>query len=361
VRERAARGRRRHTGVLLVLVAAAVATAAAVDAFRGDAGEPANPSARGGERTALAGPFVPAAGALSGRLILAEGDSCRLAVLDFAAVSVERGGPETSCRLWAAPLADEALVARNAAGRRYELWVATTDGRPRALRNLGDAVGDPAWEPDGRRVAWCSPSGTTQVSGGLGLDLAVAGCGPRFAGDGSILTRDRQVRPRSLLRNGLPTLGEGELQRAFRDRGTPIELLGYDERRDGLLAVAVARFRPGRPDVALQLWRDRRLTAVVPLPLRTVPGIGPLGGVVTFSPDGSRIGVGYERGGFGFAVVDVRTGTTIRGPTAARGFAWSPDGRWLAVVARSEILVENADTGDVVYRLPLAARAIAWR
>jgi hypothetical protein len=43
-----------------------------------------------------------------------------------------------------------------------------------------------------------------------------------------------------------------------------------------------------------------------------------------------------------------------------RGFAWSPDGQWLAVALEDEIVIYSTNSSQEVYRLPLAAAALGW-
>ena len=50
----------------------------------------------------------------------------------------------------------------------------------------------------------------------------------------------------------------------------------------------------------------------------------------------------------------------MREESPARGFAWSPDGRWLAVATRQGIVIAGAVRAETTYVLPIAADALAW-
>ena len=348
---------------LVVVAVPAIAIAAIVDAVTGDgAPKPASSAVPEPGADALEGPFVPAPGALPGELLVSLDDDCRLAAVDLAAGTLEPVDGPPACRLWAAPEGRLAVVSADDE-RRPSLVLAELSPAPRLLRRLGQADGEPAWAHDGSRVAWCDAAGFTRVIevAGAAPPEQLPGCAPRFGADGSVLTRlDSLFGAPGLLRDGRVLLDAADLRRAA--GGTDrIELLGFDERADGLLAVAVAVFTPGRPSVALGFWRGGRPEHVVELPLRVVPGVGPLGDRLQFGPDGNVLAAGFPGGSFTFVLVDVRSGRQAHPAPRVRGFAWSPDGRWLAIATPDEILVVAAATGETAYSLPVQAAAIAWR
>jgi hypothetical protein len=341
-----------------VLVLAGVAVA---DAVRGGSAASPGPTVPANETgEALSGPFVPQPGHLPGSLTVVAAESCRLATVDLASVLLHETGA-AGCDVWASPDGELALVSASRRGSRYELWLAELGDSPRLLRLIGPARGEPSWAGDGTRVAWCTPVGDTRVLDlASGDERAVAGCLPRLAPDGSVLTRGDRFDSPSVLRDGAPVLGERELARGFGRETGRIDVLGIGQRADGLVAVAVASQGGSSTDAVLELWRDRRLVASHPLPLRVVPGIGAFGELLRFSPTGDELAVGFSRPAFGLMVLDLRSGRVVREMSPTRGFAWSPDGRWLAIATRTEILIVGTVREEATYVLPLAAGALAW-
>ncbi len=338
-----------------------VAGVAAADALRAGsppASVPSTPTSARGE--ALSGPLVPQPGLLAGSLTIVAAETCGLARLDLASVVLHEIGA-TSCDLWAAPDGELALVSVARRGSRYELWLAELGDAPRLIRPLGPARGEPSWASDATRVAWCTPDGTTRVLAlASGREQAVVGCMPRFAADESVLTRrDRSIGP-GVLRDGRLVLDEEDLARGFATAIGRIDVLGLAQDDDGLLAVAVARLGRSSAEAVVELWRDGGLVASHALPLRVVPGIGAFGELLRFSPTGDELAVGFSRPAFGLMVLDLRSGRVVRDMTPTRGFAWSPDGRWLAAATRDEILIMGAVREEATYVLPLAASALAW-
>jgi hypothetical protein len=302
---------------------------------------------------------VPQPGLLDGSLTAVAAETCGLVTLDLATVVLQRAAA-VGCDLWAAPGGELALVSAGRRGSRYELWLAQLGESPRLLRQLGPARGEPSWERGGTRVAWCTPEGSSRVLDlGSGRARTLPGCLPRFAPDGSVLTRPTRPDSSVVLRDGRPALDAGELGRGFAAAGR-IDVLGMDQRADGLLAVAVARLGAGSMESAVQLWRGERLVESHPLPVRIVPGVGALGELIRFSPTGDELAVGFPRPAFGLMVLDLRSGRVSRDMSPTRGFAWSPDGRWLAVATREEILITGTVREEATFVLPLAAGALAW-
>jgi hypothetical protein len=172
---------------------------------------------------------------------------------------------------------------------------------------------------------------------------------------GSVLTQSTEVRSRRLLRDGTLLLGQRKLRRGLRHPGdTPIGLGGYDGRGDGLLAVALF----GNRQEPIQLWQGRRFERA--LGSFDVAAFE----IVRFSPGGNELAISRSFAGAGLelSIVDVRSGAVTVVPLSdQRGFAWSPDGAWLAVAAGDKIVVYGAVRSDPVYVIPIGASSIAWR
>lgn len=359
-------GSRRILGTWLVVGAlVVVALTAAFDALRRGPAAPATVPQE--EAASLTGRLVPEAGTLSGSLVFASLAGCQPQVMRLETLTLESPGPSLDCGLWVSPHGDLAAVSLGSAlglrGSRVALLRLAP--RPELVQPLGVVRGEPSWSADGERLAWCTPAGTSVVfvvqTGGR---REVAGCHPRFAADGSVLTRPDSPLAPTLLQDGKVLLGSDDLARGFPTDGEgPLDLVGYDARPDGLLAVVAVRFESGRqPRRLLQLWRARRLEGAIPLPEVGLPaGYGRLGEHVEFGPTGREVAVAFPGAGKPMVVVDLETRALAVEPTSQHGFAWSPDGTWLAVSTGEEIRVLGPERGDPAYVLPVGAAAIAWR
>ena len=350
---------------------AALAVAATVDGVRHDPDatpdvvetrEADGDTSRGDE--ALVGPDSPLPGALPGRLVVTTADGCRLRVVDLASIELGTLGPTTTCAIWASPAGGRAAVvaahslADPDAGR---FALVRLDDPPKVERRLGEIDGEPSWSPDGARLAWCTPEGETVV-----LDIAdggqerSAGCRPRFTPGGSVLTTSADRLNESLLRDGAVELDPLDLLRGFDASSSgDLDLLGYDEASDGLLAVSVLRLEPQGSRAVLELWQEGELVAGVDLPRN---GSGPhhFGEYLQFSPNGTVLAIGAAPRGSGMTFVDLRLRRPSLDVDHQRAFAWSPDSAWLAVAGQDEIAVYSANGSEPVYRLPLRATAVAW-
>lgn len=347
---------------LIVGALAAIAVAALVDTLHG--GEAAAP-ARGPDEPQLrrlAGPDVPAPGALPGSLVVVEAGDCRLRVISFEDGSLGEAGAETLCRVWASPTSGLA-VAETSQGERVgtrELALVDLGDLSDGGRVLGPARGEVAWAPDGARVAWCSLRGSSIVLElASGSEREVAGCDPRFAPDGALLTRpDGEAE---LWRDGEPLLTADDLARGFEPGGSRrVELVDYDVSSDGTLAVSVARPMPSGTAVVLELWRAGSLATSFALPAVRGPGNTRFGGFLRFGPAGNELAVGYTPGAGALTLVDLGLERLAIPEIAQSGLAWSPDGAWLALAVGNEIRVYGSVRDEPSYVLPVAARSIAW-
>lgn len=349
---------------LVVLAVAAIGIAATVDAVRGGRGAssadpPAGVSGEDGvTQERLAGPDLPSPGALAGMLVFADrAEGCRLATLSFATLRFVPTALDTDCTVWASSLGRLAVVSPS--GAEQPLSLVRVRPKAEALDGLGEVLGDPTWAPDGSRLAWCG--------GGEGKIYSVVvatpaeskreslpGCSPRFAADGSLLMRS--ITGTEIWSESGVELGEQEILSGLAGPDGQPDVLGFDRSPDGTLAVAAAI--RGAPDTTrLELWENGSLAVSVP-----VVGAAGIGELLRFSPDGSVFAIGPrpDRVGGPVTFVDLRLRRSTLDVVASGGFAWSPDGAWLAVAGDEEIAIYSRDSDEPVYRLPLAVRGLNW-
>jgi len=350
------------------LVSGAVAlivAAAAWDAVRHDTSSASARRAEGDIR--LRGDALPQPGELAGTLVFASQTNCRTRVLSLETLTVGPAGPAARCGLWVPPRGGLAAVSLASAlgfqGSRVSLL--RLGEHPELVRALGVVRGDPSWSKDGRHLAWCTTErDTVMLAVESGARRRVEGCRPKIVPDGSVLTRPALDFTATLLRDGDVALEEEELTRAFpADSDGPLDLVGYDISADGLLAVVTVRFESGRrPRRLLQLWRDEQLQQAILLPELTLPaGTGRLGERVEFDPTGQEVAVAYRGAGKQMVLVDLESTEVVMEPTTQHGFAWSPDGDWLAVSTGVEIWILGPERNEPAYVLPVGAAALAWR
>jgi WD40 repeat protein len=92
----------------------------------------------------------------------------------------------------------------------------------------------------------------------------------------------------------------------------------------------------------------------------------PLGYSVTWSPDGDRLALWPGRDAIESStlVMDAATGNTLFTLEATGPVAWSPDGRYLAIVAEDRRLsIYDAQSGDELFSIALVespVRALSW-
>lgn len=357
---------RRAVGTWLVLGAVGLLAAVAVfDALRRAPSPVAAEEPAGAVR--LTGDALPAPGLLEGTIVFSDLRECRTQELSLETLTLGPAGPPLGCNLWVPPRGGTAAVSLASAlgGRGSVVGLLRLGDPPEIVGELGVVRGQPSWSDDGTRVAWCTAEDHTVVLDvGPGTRTRVDGCRPTIAPDGSVLTRPAALLTPTLLRDGEVLLGEEELLRPFpRDVQGPLDVVGFDVHADGLLAVVTVRFESGRrPSRRLQLWRGGRLEQVIQLPELSLPaGAGRLGDRVEFAPGGRAVAVAFPRSGMQMVVVDLEREEVVLGPVSQHGFAWSPDGAWLAISNAEEIRILEPGRGGPEYVLPLGAEAVAWR
>ncbi len=370
------------SGLALVGVLAVVAVAT-FDALRGT-GEEAPRSAAGSPAQAVRGPHVPAPGALPGTLYVAEARSCRLQALDLEQLTLGEPGPATSCRLWMAPGGQLAVASRRSrdTGSGLELVLVRLGDPPSLVRVLGSSRSAPAWSPDGTSVAWCDPGGgSVLLHTPTGSTEAVPGCYPSFLATGVLATREGSGPRTILLEDGHAALDQDDIAGALsqgagsRSSGprqampARVWITGTGAAADGSLLVAVRESGTGfSASGRLQRWREGRLTGSLTIPSVYEPAAWFYGFRIEVSPGGTEAAFVFpERSNLAIvedlaALIDLRSGRAetelLEQPYA--GFAWSPDGAWLAVASGREIRIYGADRSTPAYVLPVAAGGLAW-
>lgn len=350
----------------IVAFVAALGVAALVDGIRGggQGSEPAAATAVA-EADELRGPDVPAPGALPGVLVVTRPGDCRLREIDLARAAFRRAGPETLCEAWAAPAGGFAVAQteRTVVPGARRIALVRLGDPPERERDLGVARGAVAWSADGARAAWCGPGGSSTVlTVATGEQDTVAGCSPRFAPDGSVLTLATGAQSAELLRDGNAELDEADLAAGFgRAAGGPINVLEFDVSEKGRIALAASRPDPAGEERVLELWLDGRLEESVELPAQVGPAGGRLGELLRFGPGGRELAVGYGPGPGPLTIVDLGTGRLALRSAEQRAFAWSPDGEWLALAtAAGEIRIYGALRDVPAYVLPVGAATLDW-
>jgi hypothetical protein len=357
-----------RAGLATALVLAAVgvvAVAALWDSF-GDSGSSAPAAGEARART-LRGGILPRPGELQGTLVFVSLADCRPQLLRFGTLTLGPAGPPVDCGLWVPPAGETGAISLEPAlgfrGSRIALLQLT---EPLLVSDeLAVARGEPSWSDDGDALAWCAEDGNTVVYLPQPRRRErVTGCRPTITPDGSVLTRSASPLASTLLEDGEPLLRRKDFLEGFpADSDGPLDVVGFDQREDGLLAVVAVRFEAGRrPRRVLQLWDGSHLEESILLPELTLPaGTGRLGDRVEFGPTGREVAVAYRGAGKQMALVDLDRGEVVVEPRNQHGFAWSPDGRWLAISTGEEIRIHGPNRGAPVYVIPVGAAAIAWR
>jgi hypothetical protein len=354
---------------IAVLVVAGVAVAAIVDGVRSGGGRSAKPQPvhkiAGDDE--LVGPEVPPAGGLPGTLVLARRDGCRVQTIAFAGPEASQPGVRTTCGLWASPAGGYAVVStsrRLSKAAIASISLIRLDDPPVVVRRLGRALGEPSWAPDGKEVAWCTLAGTSLIQN---VQTAAVkeypGCRPRFTPDGHLLLVPAGEIPQELWRDGSVFLDARALASGLPGADpAQIGVLDYDQAPDGTLAVTVMQSGPTGNVAALELWHGTNLLGSFLLPSGSGPRGERIGQLVRLSPDGKELAIGPRtpEGHDPLTFFDLRLRKVSLSVDAQSGFAWSPDGAWLAVADGTDVAFYSQNGGDAVYRLPLAVNGLSW-
>jgi hypothetical protein len=309
----------------LVIVAAigVLATLAGADALRSRGHEPAPVTAPAttetepGESRATFD-RVPA----PGRIVFADG-SCMLHEVDVASGRELPLPPiATLCDVWAAPRGEH--VAYTAADEGRSLRIVSLN-RPLVELGRGRNAVSVFWNPDGQLVAWCDIEGNS------------------FA---LLLGEPRAQRlpscPLGIAPNGFPV---------FRDpRG--IRFGGRVVRTPS--DVTSVSFGDGSMTLVLTDRIERR-TAAGSSEISIPPRLS--GRIPVVAPDGCA--ALYPVGGARIRIVDLCLDAAfdeLEGTAAA----WSPDGEWIGVVDRGDVVILDARRADRVVRWDVDARDVGW-
>lgn len=362
---------RRPVTLAVVIAIVALAVSVSASSLLGD-GATTETSGHRAEHSAgsddLVGAHVPPAGALPGRLWLVSaappGTSapCRMRALDLGELRLEPPGELEHCTL-----VDVSADGRYgvASDKRLRLALVDLTGRPERVRDLEPSLQDrsprtrsvraAAIARDGSRVAWCSSvNETTALTIDARTEQRFLGCDPRFSPSGELLTRTVPPLPEAVLVEGEPLLDESDFRNGLDlPADGEASLLAYDIGEDGSLVTKVRRFI-GQPQPTLQLW-DRAALAEH----HRVRGLEPIlaASGIELSPDSQRVAFGWP--GLLVGVLDV--GFDRMGFTSTRGpFAWSPDGRWLAIGEASQVSIYARGGEAPTYVLPVDPLMLRW-
>lgn len=352
--------RRRFATVLVVVALGVVAGVAILDSVRGNGAE-SGTAPRPTRPDAIRGTDVPPPGALPGRLLFAEKNGCRLHALDLDSLEVGASGPAGSCRIWASPTGELAVIGRTGkTATARDLWlVRVADGVPALDQRLGVSASRPSWAPDGKVVAWCGDDGQTVVFSIVdGGRKRLPGCYPVIRADGSVVTR---LDDEALLQDGNPTGGLGPTR--------PGRLVAVGGDPGGGVVLAFQAFAEGFASTGeLEFWRGGTRESTLPIPAVYGPAAGFFRLHIDVSPNRREAAFLFPESLMRpfaedlAALVDLGTGRLIDPVTAPTfaGLAWSPDGSWLALATGDEVLIYGTGRTDPAYVLPLATRGIAW-
>jgi WD40-like Beta Propeller Repeat len=325
---------------------------AAADALRGDAEPPARealptgPSSAPEETTTERVETIRSArpGVLAGRLLFSD-EACRVRELDLRSGRLAPYATvQSTCSLIApsggdAPLSAVALPSPRRDVLPYRVVdLERSDPHVLSFRARSRSV---VWSRDGRRVAWCEPTGRGQE--------VVLGSEPRFL-PGCPIAYTPEGDP-VYARGRAVLVGGRELLQA----SGSIEAISFT--REGSVAVAAGgtrlAFYTTSEAAGLHLEREVVLLAGM-RHLRTV-----------FSP--THCHAALLSGEFPPSptvfVVDLRPCPGSRAPAtfSGRAAAWSPDGRWLAVAERRRVVAQPLFEGEPAVALRITATDLAWR
>ncbi len=280
--------------------------------------------------------------------------------IDLGALELEPPGQLTHCTLvdissdgqFAAAYDDQLRLALLDLRDRPE-WIRDLDTRLRENSSRTSRIA--ALAGDGRAVAWCVGGNETAVLTIESGDVqSVTGCDPRFGQDGELFTRTGAPRNEEIRADGRVVLSQPDFREGL--DLTPEEesdLLAYDVGADGAIATKVRRVI-GLPLATIQLWQDEQFQGAYRV--SGVDGALESSGL-ELSPDATRVALGWR--GLLAGVLDFGFGRV--GRTSDHGsYAWSPDGRWLAIGNAESISIYARGSDAPTYSLPVTTLMIAW-
>jgi hypothetical protein len=342
---------RRLVTVSLACGLAALGVAAAVDAVRGE--DPQHEPTEA-ERGMAPPPLSSSRTALAGRLE-------RLAITGTLYLSPDPCGGSEARPLRAIRLPSlRPVEAPRSRGCGFSL---SSDGAEVAPRGA-------AWQPGGALVATPGRGAIELTSSSPAWRDRLEGSSPAFRPDGALTyvddgevlewNRDCGRIDRSCPRT---LLSRANLARAFRfDADAPSDtrfVSSYAVRQlEWLSETRVAALL----DVSISFGSEHEQLLAVFEGTEAIegrPGIGDRLGLLGADPAGHHLAV---RSGTRLDVLGPRTETIW--PSAlepVRAFAWSPDGRWLAVAGRTSVYLVRTRDWTVLVSLPVATRDLAWR
>jgi hypothetical protein len=316
----------------------ALGVVALADALRGGAAEVrAQPSTTGVRGTTMA------VGLREPRGILYYSDAeddCRLHGVSLPRLTNAPPPEFRSCRFSLSPDSTSALSGEAVWSPRGVLYAREADGRI----ELGSASSDAALAFAGRAPAFLPDGTLTYVRGDAEIVKWATDCPP---GERLFTLPGDNLSPRCRL----VALGEDDVRRIVgvgsRHPISVNDLAWFD---DAGLALVVGIDRTSE-DVAIAEEKGRALVA------SRFPG---LGHTIETSPAGSFYAIW-----FGGTLIDLgtRNGDSVfsRFNGSSVRLTWSPDDRWMAVTSFDAVFLVRAGEDDLVRRLPIVARDLAWR
>lgn len=330
---------RRGVTVLVVVVVAAIALAAGIDALRGGGSPEAGSGPERETRSVSTSEpdgwtnYVPLAEDAPAGTLYYTDEACRLRAIELPERTPAPAPSWGECRFVLSPDATSVSGAGTAWDLTGDHLFHARDGRIVVLSSDHEPEGEPfpgtapAWRPDGTLTYFA--------------DGAVRG----WPGGDIVLSQRDLVR-------ALRTLPFDELATRF-DRFRVREAAWLDGRR--LAAILSANGAEGRMDM-LAIYDGRELDAF------TFDGPGGLSELRT-SPRG-RYAAARSTGGRDAEFVMIESGRELNTPRIVgyRALAWSPDEQWVAVAAERGVFVYRPGApGPPELELELDAHDLAWR
>lgn len=317
------------------------------------------------------GPFpslIPLPGELrqeGGRLWWSS-NACRIGWLDLASGAVTRLTRE-HCRIWPAPDGRSAVAvstrrADALAGHGLVLIDAVAPQPTEAVfeHARGFVASEVAWRADGSAFAVCfgTRDGTVVdvIEPGRGQDELAGMCFPGFLADGRLALA--RVSPVAVVVDGVTVIAPERAAQLLPDvpngerRAVSAVGVGGVGLAVGLVAVSDTRLLPSSAAIAVLDPAGGVVFRGGLYPSDTLPA------VLGLAPDGSALW--YLDTGNGRAVVVSIPGGRRLTFFTARWFAWSPDGRFLAVARSDDVALLSWPDGREIATIPVNAASISW-